>query len=408
MSDIFLPSLEHKFNNNNKNNIYNKLKINHLYDHPKSFRTYLLEKNYINTNKHNSLKKTTINKSVNYKRHLNNDQKIYINKNRFKNDLKGFLKNRTDIEIINNKIAYKKSNSLINKTFNKYFINNKKSFDHYNNLSMNNKLDYTLNKNSKRYLNTDIYNDDIDPYFTYRKVNKNEIEKKKHPTEVNKIINSLINSTATENRNKYKIQKKIKKFPREKSIDPISQIKYNLQYNPHDRKLYKGINEAMKQLGKSPLKEEYENDLIKKASDIINLKVESDHIEAPLGEAKIYLKKFEDMINQTKRYKSFQFNKNKNPENKIKVKKYKPEMKILDKTYKIYFNKKFGIKKKLKNKGKIDTELEKNIDKYISFDRRINNILYISKNTEDNINKKSLEHKDMLNKFNFMLNSYLQ
>ena len=93
MSDIFLPSLEHKFNNNNKNNIYNKLKINHLYDHPKSFRTYLLEKNYINTNKHNSLKKTTINKSVNYKRHLKNDQKIYINKNRFKNDLKGFLKN---------------------------------------------------------------------------------------------------------------------------------------------------------------------------------------------------------------------------------------------------------------------------------------------------------------------------
>ena len=82
MSDIFLPSLEHKFINN-KNNIYNKLKINHLSDHPKSFRTYLLEKNYINTNKHNSLKKTTINKSVNYKRHLNNKQKIYIDKNRY-------------------------------------------------------------------------------------------------------------------------------------------------------------------------------------------------------------------------------------------------------------------------------------------------------------------------------------
>ena len=408
MSDIFLPSLEHKFINN-KNNIYNKLKINHLSDHPKSFRTYLLEKNYINTNKHNSLKKTTINKSVNYKRHLNNKQKIYIDKNRFQNDLKGFLKNRTDIEIINNKFGYKKSNSLINnKTFNSYFINNKKSFDHNKNLSMNNKLDYTLNESSKRYLNTDIYNDNVEPYFTYRKVNNNQIEKKRHPIEVNKIINSLINSTESENRNKYNIQKKIKRFPREKSIDPINQIKYNLQYNPHDRKLYKGINEAMKQLGKSPLKDEYENDLIQKASEIINLKVESDHIEAPLGEAKIYLKKFEDMINQTKRYKSFQFNKNKSLEKKITVKKYKPEMKILDKTYKIYFNKKFGIKKKLKNKGKIDTELEKNIDKYISFDRRINNILYISKNTEDNINKKSMEHKDMLNKFNFMLNSYLK
>ena len=85
-------------------------------------------------------------------------------------------------------------------------------------------------------------------------------------------------------------------------------------------------------------------------------------------------------------------------------------MNILDKTYRIYFNKKFKIKQKEKerSKVKIDNELEKNIDKYLSFDRRINNILYISKNTEESINQKKKEHKEMINKFNYMLNSFIK
>jgi hypothetical protein len=267
----------------------------------------------------------------------------------------------------------------------------------------------------------------IESYCTYRALNNNKDKDKnlvstentenaentennenKHSFEINKRVNTLINTTDYES--KKSMQKIIKKFPKEKSVDPMSHIKHNLKYNPLDRSLYKGINKAMKNLVKSGLKDEFEKNMIQKASDIINRKVDSDHIEAPLGEAKIYQKKIEDIRTQTKRYKSFHFYKNKTPQNNLRSKNYNPEMNILDKTYRIYFNKKFKIKQKEKerSKVKIDNELEKNIDKYLSFDRRINNILYISKNTEESINQKKKEHKEMINKFNYMLNSFIK
>ena len=247
-------------------------------------------------------------------------------------------------------------------------------------------------------------------YSTQRKKMANSLE-------VNNILNSLtnpVNNISNKSNDRYQMTS----FPKERSIDPISYIKYNLQNNPNDKNLYKGINKVMKQLGKSYMEEEYESNLIKKASDVNNLKIDNEHIQAPLGEAKKYKKKYEDLINQTKIFKSFYFNKNGTPQKKEKI-KYNPHKKILDKIYKIYFDNKIGStdeKKKAekknnknsKNKTKIELDLEKNMEKYVSFDTRINVVLLASKNTEESVNQKFREHEEMLNKINYLFNSYLK
>lgn len=64
--------------------------------------------------------------------------------------------------------------------------------------------------------------------------------------------------------------------------------------------------------------------------------------------------------------------------------------------------------KRKKNKTKIEKELEKNMEKYVSFDTRINVVLLASKNTEESVNQKFREHEEMLNKINYLFNSYLK
>jgi hypothetical protein len=112
---------------------------------------------------------------------------------------------------------------------------------------------------------------------------------------------------------------------------------------------------------------------------------------------------------QTRTYKSFNFNRNKKSP---QIKKVNPYQKLLDNNYKIYFNKKFNLTKenseKMHNKTKMGVYFEKNIEKYISFDKRLNNILMISRNNEENACKKSKEHEKMLDKIDILLNAYLK
>ena len=441
MSDFYLPSLDYITINGKNKESKNNIKNNSMSNYH-SFRTYLLGKNKINNCKKKTWKKINLNKSVNSNKTLTIKESDDIDKTKLKNDFLQFLKNKTYTYHNKNNYKspykqYKESNiNINNKTYtnNLILIKNIKKFFNYktNNITNldnvlknndNNINNISNNKNNKKYLKTFS---NIESYRTYRTLNNNgnnniikkieneenikiqeNIEKteNKYSYEINKIVNTLINSTNYES--KKSTQRSIKIYPKEKTVDPISHIKFNLKYNPLDKSLYKGIDDAMKKLVKSGLKDEFEQNLIEKASDILNRKIDSDHIEAPLGEAQIYQKKIDDMRTQTKRYKSFHFFKNKTPQNKIKTKNYNPEMNILNKTYKIYFNKKFKIKRKEKEKNdvKVDTELEKNIDKYLSFDRRINNILFISKNTEESINQKKKEHKEMISKFNYMMNS---
>ena len=416
MSNIYLPSLSNK--KTKKNKFLNKSK-NILNNDRLGFRNNLLENNYANTFSHNPFKKSTYTKSVNNNKKIkiNLKENIPNNSIKAKNHLKHFWKNRTYLDLENNKNFNKKLNLLlINKSCNYIdFDNNEFKNKNYNNFSIDYNEDSNFVDNNLKYLPSNIYKnkEPINLYYSYNKSNNNSKNKKISRTiKVNKIVNSLINSSDEEFKNKIIIKED--KFPKEKSVDPFSYIKYNIQKNPYDKAIYKGINTIINQIGKDNLREEYENNLIQKANDANNLKIDSNNFKAPLGEAKIYKRKYEDMINQTKIYKSFYFNKNENPKNKIKRKFYNPHYNILEETYKIYFNKKFKFalenknNKIERNKTKTDISFENKIDKYLSFDSRINNILFISKNTEDNINKKSREHEKMLNKFNFMFNSYLK
>ena len=416
MSDILLPSINNK-KNRKKNQFLNKSK-KILNNERIGFRDNLLGNNYANTLNQSSLKKSIYNKSVNKNRniklHLN--ETLANNSIKDKNHFKPFWKNRTYLDLENNKNINKKLNLLlINKSCdNLDFDDNSVKNKNYNNFSIDYNENLNFTDNNLKYLPSNIYsnNESINLYYSYNKNNNKKNKKISRSIEVNKIVNSLINSSHEEYKNEKNII--IDKFPKEKSVDPFSYIKYNLQKNPYDKTIYKGINTIINQIGKGNLREEYENNLIQKASDVNNLKIDSNHFKAPLGEAKIYIKKYEDMIKQTKIYKSFYFNKNENTKNKFKGRFYNPHHNILDEAYKIYFNKKFKFTPENKNnkiernKTKTEIEFEKKIDKYLSFDSRINNILFISENTEDNINKKSKEHEKMINKFNSMFNSYLK
>ena len=181
--------------------------------------------------------------------------------------------------------------------------------------------------------------------------------------------------------------------------------------HPYNIKLYKGYKTIMEIQGRNDVKGDYENNMIKKASDIYSMKLDSEHLDAPLDEAKIYKKNYEDLIKgQTRTYKSFNFNKNEKPPQIKRV--VNLNQKLLDKNYKLYFNKKFNLIKENSetkhNKTKMGVFFEKNIDKYISFDKRLNNILILSKNNADNACKKSKEHEKMLDKIDILLNAILK
>ena len=414
MSNIILPSLNKNYVI--KRNVSTKLKTDKKNKNIKINRV-LTDNNYHVSKGSYSQRNTNSNDSTNYNNIYFNDN--FRKKLKYKIDLRDNIllkdskKNTTKIKI-NRSIKENNKNKYSN------FLNINKS---YNTIVSSNNRPKVLKSDSNKFTFTNYKNDDV----TNKNYLTNEFEntssrmnystkKKKvaNSLEVNNIVNSLI-SPEKNMSDKSKEANLETSFPKERSIDPISYIKYNLQNNPNDKNLYKGINKVMKQLGKSYIKEEYESNLIKKASDVNYLKIDNEHIQAPLGEAKKYKQKYEDLINQTKIFKSFYFNKNETPQRKEKI-KYDPHRKILDKVYKIYFDNKIGSndekkkeeKKEKKNKTKIEKELEKNMEKYVSFDTRINVVLLASKNTEESVNQKFREHEEMLNKINYLFNSYLK
>lgn len=428
MSETKINDLENKILKKRKSSIDEN--INNLKDYIKNYRNSP-ENNFINTQAQSSSRNTTYNKSVNYNNYFKGNFNFKNNdKNRLKDVIlmKDYIKNKK--YIVTKKINDIRTNNiikvqiqnplLINKTYNNIFFPNNTFRSNFNNKSItvtnfNNK--YNLKERYKKFANDINKNKHMNNFNTIIGKRKN------HSTEVNRIVNTLLNSVNNESRRRYlKTITRKTVFPKEKTINPINYIKFNLQTNPYDKNLFKGISLVMKQLGNNQLKDNYESNLIKKASDINNLKIDNEHIEAPLNEALKYKKIYDNMINQTRSSKSFNFNRGEKYQKKEKMKEFKQYQNILDKNYRIYFNKKFGPShdnlnqnKNDKNSNKIeqkeskrDVELENNLEKYISFDRRIDNILLVSKNTEDYVNEKSKEHEEMLNKINFLFNSYLK
>ena len=239
----------------------------------------------------------------------------------------------------------------------------------------------------------------VKPLNLYEKINNNKINRQ---NKINNIINSLLNenykkpnlfSKKDENKNKY---------PIEKMISPMEYIKYNLKKSPLDTSLYKGINNIMKDFGNN--NKDYEINLLKKARDMSNNKINISNLSFGNNENNIYKKQYEDMIKQSNYFNPSNFNFNEKNILKKKIKKYTPYKNILEQSYRLYLNKEFGYKND-ENK-KIKFKFGKNIGKYISFDTRVNNILNLSKQSEINANEKSKIHQKMINNIDRTFNSY--
>lgn len=414
MSDILSSFLDNKFiNERNKiSNKINKIILNDNLKSPKfSFSKNINNSNeeidkilkriksdaYINSNLRNKYQNIS-NSYYNNKRFYDNNKKEksfsfnnkYNNSSFFFNESKNFNKEESNFDNYHKKILLPKKNSRNN-----------------NENNINISTDSPNNKSYNNYIQNNLKLKPIESFTSYKEFNNISRNKKINKLiKINNIIDSLINSNKKDNGKKLysyidRLQKFKNKFPIENSISPIQYIKYNLQKNPEES-LNNGINKLMKESGKINDIKEYENNLIKKVIDINNKNINMDHLNSE-NEENIYKKRYEEIIKQTRNYSSFHFNKNKLQQNKIKLKKYSPYQNILDKTYRIYLDKNFGENKIdfndiTENKNQIEKNLEKNIQNYISFDKRVNYILNLSKKTENNVNEKSKEHEKMLNK----------
>ena len=383
----------------------------------KSSKLSLSENNiknpYYRSSRHNNNKVIRKNKAYNFNKYkfLKNISKMLKN-----NEVNDNINNNINIRNPfffkfnhNNNLLFFSNHSKINKECDKdnNIINNDNSNSNIINLS----TDIINNKN----LQNDIK---LLPIKSFNSCEKKKIkENQSRDIRVNKIINSLINSNDDENYKSYdsyfkKEENNKNYYPKEKMIDPIYYIKYNINStnNPKENPFYKGFNNIIKEITNGYSNKEYSLNLLKRSREVSNSKIEIDHLNVPNSENNIYKKKYEDMINQTKHFKSFHFNKNSFLQKKLK--QYSPYKNILDKTYKFYLDNQFKDKEqnidetnRNWSKRNIKLNLKKNIYKFLSFDTRVNNILNLSKNTERNVNEKSKMHKKMINDINKILNS---
>lgn len=350
-------------------------------------------------------------------------------KYQFLKNFSNILKNQVANDNINNNINninsffYKfnqNNRSLFFSKYSKNVINKEGNNDNNENNDNNNShiINLSTDKTSNKNLKNNINLVPIKSFNIYVKIkNKKNLSS---DIRVNKIVNSLLNPKIEDDEHFKNSESYFKKeenhknyYPKEKMIDPIYYIKYNLNSprNPKEKPLYKGINKIIKEITKGYNNKEYAINLLKRSREISNRKIEIKHLNVPNSENNIYKKKYEDMLNQTKHCKSFHFNKNDFYQNKLK--QYSPYKSILDRTYKFYLDNQFKDKKqeidetnKKWSKRNIKLNLKKNIDKFLSFDTRVNNILRLSKNTEKNVNEKSKVHEKMINEINKIIKTY--
>lgn len=353
----------------------------------------------------------------NYNNYLNNLKPYNFIKN--DNNLSKYYRENKNYSYITYNNKYENSfSSNFNKFGTDSFFSSKENNcneeSNNNNYKTNNSK--IIDNNEANNLNKKDNNDDI-KILKLKALNPSQkkiIKKIIHENKIKKIIDSLLNSSKKDNYNRFisetKSEEKIR-FPKEKMIDPIRYIRCNMQKDQMDKSLYRQIESLMKDGGKKSISKEYEINLLKKANYINNNHIDINHLNIPDNENNLYKKKYEDMIKQTKYYESFHFNKKDYLHRKLK--KYLPYQNILDRTYKTYLYKdrEFGYKRQnfndiIKKKNKSKIKLEKNINEYIPFDTRLNNIIKSSKETEKNATQKSKEHEKMIKKINKIICSY--
>ena len=411
MSGVLSQLLDNKFINyrNSSENIKKILLTKNLKTSKLSLSENNIKNQFYQSSRQNNNK--FLRKIKPYKFIKSNFLKNYSNI--LKNNARNEINNNNDgnsLSFIFNKNNRTSSNQCQNFSEERRNNNNMCSNDNSNLINLS--TDIAHNKNSN-YFQNEFNLLPIKSFNSYEKnVSKNN---RVRDIKIDKIINSLITSSndlyKSSNNCFNKEETNTNNFPKEKMIDPMYYIKYNLQKFSLERPVSKGINNIIKEITKGSSNKEYEVNLLKRARDISNRKIDVDQLNVPNSENNIYKKKYEDMINQTKHYESFHFNKNSFLQNKIK--KYSPYKNILDKTYKFYLENNLEDDKKdndEKNKNiskrKIKLNLKSNVDKYISFDARVNYILKLSKNTEKNINEKSKVHEKMINEISKIKKNY--
>ena len=264
-------------------------------------------------------------------------------------------------------------------------------------------------KNSKIKNNKYIIKNNAEKLF------RNNISKynKKHKkfidsAEVNKIVNSLINSPEI-NLNEYfnsHAKEEKKKYPREKMIDPIYYIKYNTKFKSINKEKSKGFKQYVQDIGDDPESHKNNERLLNETKDINYGKIQVDKIY--LSQDEINYKK---IYEQTKKPKDFIFGiKDINCYKKIKspqidIIKNKQDKKKRNLMISKFKNILLDIYKD-KNIKSTESYINNTINKFKSFDERMEVILNNTKLTENNINQKSIYHEKLIDKINNIYKCY--
>ena len=247
-----------------------------------------------------------------------------------------------------------------------------------------------------------------------KKIEKNESNlpikkdnKSKNSVEVIYIVNSLINNQKGNLEyfiNSYKKEEEKRKYPREKMIDPLYYIKYNISNKP----LEKGVDKSFKQYIQDLDETKKEAFLLKENTGVNYGKIQIDNSNFSDNEDE---KKCRQILKNMKKRKDFNFDlKDLNYYKKIKNNNNNIVLKKIEKRRKNIMVSKF---KKLlidtyrnKNIKFIDSYIDKKITAYKSFDERMKIILNNTKITENNINLKSKYHEKLINKINNIYKNY--
>jgi len=301
----------------------------------------------------------------------------------------------------NNKFTQRQNNSrylpFIKDKNNKYLDSFRKEnnlSEGNNNMLSNDETNYVKdNKRQKHFRNNEL------------NIRTKRNDKYKNSVEVNNIVNSLINTPINKTDKYIYSYDKVKdnnKFPREKMIDPLYYIKYNINNKSLSKGVDKSLNKYMQDINENKSDEIMLND--KREVNYGKIKVDPSNFSVNEDE-----KKFKYMLKQIKEKRNFNFGlRDINYFKKIKAPIINFDKKMKENKNKLTLKfRRLLIDNNKKNKIKfIESDIDKKIDKCKSFDERMEIILNNTKMTQENINKKSKYHEKLINKINFIYKSY--
>jgi hypothetical protein len=249
---------------------------------------------------------------------------------------------------------------------------------------------------------------------SFRKDNLNILLKKHKKydnfAEVDKIVNLLINSPKnylSENIKSNVSEEKEKiKFPKEKMIDPIYYIKYNINFNSTNKNKPKGFKQYIKEIEKSAKSHKNKPRLLNETRDINYGKIQIEN-----SNTNIEKYNYKDLFEKSEKPKNFIFGiKDANCYKKIRNQNYirinpRKQRLIMISKFKKLLNDNYNSRDNT-NKKLIESYADKAINQYRSFDDRMEILLNKTKLIENNINETSKYHEKLINRINHVNKYY--